>query len=87
MTQFKFKQVKKIFPSTFTKLMMPTDMINLVEKKGKYMSLGEIKQIQKFVDNWNERIKDIGTANFEYYAKRGKKSGVRLIPFDIKEEK
>ncbi len=80
--QFRFKKAKKIFPSVYTKIRMPTDMINLVEEKGKYMDLKEIKSIQKFMKNWNSKVNKTKEVPFEYYAKRGKKGGVKLIPFD-----
>ena len=75
--QLNFSQPKKVFPCKYTKIRMPTDLMNLVEKKGKYMKGKEIFKIKNVLENWDEK-------DFEVYAKRDKK-GVKLIPFDIEE--
>lgn len=78
--KFKFKNADKIFPAEYTKLKMPLGVYKLVEEKGKFMSLDEIKRIQEFERKWNRQLR-ANTSSFEYYAKKNKNL-VELIPFD-----
>jgi hypothetical protein len=75
--QINFKNPKQIFPNRFTKIRMPTDMINKINKESKNMNQRDLTNVIDKVQRWNQR-------DFEFIARRNKK-GIKLIPFDVED--